>query len=44
MCVVMGKILNDKGRLKYFVYEFYIKFFEEMVKFFVDILEVLENI
>ncbi len=43
MCVAMGKTLNDKGRLKHSVHEFYIKSPEEMAKLFADIPEALEN-
>lgn len=43
MCVAMGKILNDKDRLKHSVDEFYIKSPEEMAELFADIPEALCN-
>lgn len=43
MCVAMGKILNDKDRLKHSVNEFYIKSPQEMAVLFADIPEALAN-
>ena len=43
MCVAMGKILNDKDRLKHSVSEFYIKSPQEMADLFADIPEALAN-
>lgn len=43
MCVAMGKTLNDEGRLKHSVKEFYVKSPEEMKMLFLDVPEVLEN-
>lgn len=43
MCVAMGKILNDKDRLKHSVNEFYIKSPQEMADLFADIPEAVAN-
>ncbi len=43
MCVAMGKMLNDKDRLRHCVKEFYVKSAQEMQMLFADIPEALSN-
>ncbi|MCE3038743.1 DNA polymerase III subunit alpha [Helicobacter anatolicus] len=43
MCVAMGKVLDDKDRLRHSVQEFYVKSPEEMQRLFADIPEALSN-
>lgn len=43
MCVAMGKTLNDEGRLKHSVKEFYVKGPEAMAQLFLDVPEVISN-
>ncbi|MCK5798434.1 MAG: DNA polymerase III subunit alpha, partial [Deltaproteobacteria bacterium] len=43
MCVQMGKLLSDKGRMKHEVDEYYLKSPEEMIEAFKHVPEAIEN-